>query len=56
METLLTGDALDVGIAFEEVRSPDIEGQTLLSEASRMVGNSHPYATRRPSRSARPAA
>jgi LysR family transcriptional regulator, cyn operon transcriptional activator len=48
METLLNDDALDVGIAFDEVRSPDIEGQTLLSESlALMVGKSHPYAKRR---------
>jgi LysR family transcriptional regulator, cyn operon transcriptional activator len=48
METLLNDDALDVGIAFDEVRSPDIEGETLLSESlALMVGKSHPYAKRR---------
>jgi LysR family transcriptional regulator, cyn operon transcriptional activator len=48
MERLLNDDALDVGIAFDEVRSPDIEGQTLLSESlALMVGKSHPYAKRR---------
>jgi LysR family cyn operon transcriptional activator len=47
MEILLNDDALDVGIAFDEVRSPDIEGQTLLSETfALMVGKSHPYAKR----------
>jgi LysR family transcriptional regulator, cyn operon transcriptional activator len=31
-----------------EVRSPDIEGETLLSESlALMVGKSHPYAKRR---------
>ena len=41
MEMLLNDDALDVGIAFDEVRSPDIEGQTLLSETfALMVGKS----------------
>lgn len=48
METLLNDDALDVGIGFDEVRSPDIEGETLLSESlALMVGKSHPYAKRR---------
>jgi LysR family transcriptional regulator, cyn operon transcriptional activator len=48
METLLNDDALDVGVAFDEVRSPDIEGETLLSESlALMVGKSHPYAKRR---------
>ena len=48
METLLNDDALDVGVAFDEVRSPDIEGETLLRESlALMVGKSHPYAKRR---------
>ena len=48
MEVLLNDDALDVGIAFDEVRSPDIEGLTLLHETfALMVGKSHPYAERR---------
>jgi LysR family transcriptional regulator, cyn operon transcriptional activator len=48
METLLNDDALDVGVAFDEVRSLDIEGETLLSESlALMVGKSHPYAKRR---------
>ena len=45
MEMLLNDDALDVGIAFDEVHSPDIEALTLLSESlALMVGKSHPYA------------
>lgn len=48
MEMLLNDDALDLGIAFDEVRSPDIERQALLSESlALMVGKSHPYAKRR---------
>jgi LysR family cyn operon transcriptional activator len=47
MVMLLNDDAVDVGIAFDEVSSPDIEGQTLLSESlALMVGKSHPYAKR----------
>ncbi len=45
MEMLLNDDALDLGIAFGEVRSPDIEALTLLRESlALMVGKSHPYA------------
>jgi LysR family cyn operon transcriptional activator len=48
MEALLNDDALDVGIAFGEVRSPDIETQRLLTESLvLMVGQSHPHANRR---------
>jgi LysR family transcriptional regulator, cyn operon transcriptional activator len=47
MEMLLNDDALDVGIGFDEVGSPDIEGQTLVRETfALMVGKSHPYAKR----------
>jgi LysR family cyn operon transcriptional activator len=48
IEILLNADALDVGIAFDEVRSPDIEEEKLLGESfALMVGNSHPCANRR---------
>ncbi|AET88608.1 MULTISPECIES: transcriptional regulator CynR [Caballeronia] len=45
MEALLNEDALDVGIAFSDTHSPDIETQALFVEALAMViGKSHPYA------------
>ena len=48
MEALLNEDALDIGIAFDETHTPDIETQTLFVEALAMVvGNAHPYAKRR---------
>ena len=48
IEMLLSDDLLDVGVAFDEVRSPDIEEEKLLGESfALMVGNSHPYANRR---------
>jgi LysR family transcriptional regulator, cyn operon transcriptional activator len=48
METLLSEDALDVGIAFEDTHAPDIETQVLFVEAlAVMVGKSHPYAKKR---------
>jgi len=48
MESLLSRDALDIGIAFEETNSPDIETQMLFVEALAMVtGESHPWAKRR---------
>ncbi|MGV2288091.1 transcriptional regulator CynR [Trinickia sp. YCB016] len=48
MEALLNEDALDVGIAFKDARSPDIEIEVLFVEALAMVvGKSHPYAKRR---------
>ena len=48
METLLNEDALDVGIAFNDTHSPDIETQVLFVEALAMeVGKSHPYAKKR---------
>lgn len=48
MEALLNEDALDVGIAFNDARSPDIETQVLFVEALAMVvGKSHPYAKKR---------
>jgi LysR family cyn operon transcriptional activator len=48
MEAMLNEDALDVGIAFDETHSPDIETQVLFVEALAMVvGKSHPYAKRR---------
>ncbi|MFL9899406.1 transcriptional regulator CynR [Paraburkholderia fungorum] len=48
MEALLNEDALDVGIAFDETQTPDIETQTLFVEALAMVvGRSHPHAKRR---------
>jgi LysR family transcriptional regulator, cyn operon transcriptional activator len=48
MEELLVDDELDVGIAFEEVRSPDIDSQPLLVETlALVVGANHPLAKRR---------
>lgn len=48
MEALLNTDELDVGIAFENTRSPDIEPEVLLVEAFELVvGKSHPRARRR---------
>jgi LysR family cyn operon transcriptional activator len=48
MEALLNEDALDVGIAFDDTNTPDIETQTLFVEALAMVvGKAHPYAKRR---------
>jgi LysR family cyn operon transcriptional activator len=48
MEALLNEDALDIGIAFDETHTPDIETQTLFVEALAMVvGNAHPYSKRR---------
>src|ERR1700761_1416986 len=48
MEALLNEDALDIGIAFDETHTPDIETQTLFVEALAMVvGISHPHAKRR---------
>lgn len=47
IESLVNLDELDVGIAFEGVRSPDIETQPLWVEAlSLVVGESHPHAGR----------
>ena len=48
MEALLNEDALDVGIAFSDTHSPDIETQVLFVEALAMVvGKSHPYAKKK---------
>jgi LysR family cyn operon transcriptional activator len=48
MEGMLNEDALDVGIAFDETHSPDIEAQVLFVEALAMVvGRSHPFAKKR---------
>lgn len=48
METLLKEDALDLGIGFDDTRSPDIETQVLFVEALAMVvGRSHPRAKKR---------
>lgn len=48
MEALLSEDALDVGIAFDDTNTPDIETQTLFVEALAMVvGKTHPHAKRR---------
>lgn len=48
METLLNEDALDVGIAFDETGSPDIEAVPLFVEAlAVVVGKAHPHAKRR---------
>jgi LysR family cyn operon transcriptional activator len=46
MEALLNEDLLDVGIAFDDTRTPDVETQVLFVEAlALMVGKSHPYAS-----------
>ncbi|KWE65077.1 transcriptional regulator [Burkholderia ubonensis] len=48
MEELLVDDELDAGIAFEEVRSQDIDAQRLLVETlALVVGRHHPLAKRR---------
>jgi LysR family transcriptional regulator, cyn operon transcriptional activator len=48
MEELLNDDQLDVGIAFDEVRSPDIEAEAFLTETlALVVGKAHPYAGKR---------
>jgi len=48
MEDLLNGDQLDVGIAFDEVKSPDIETQALLVETlALVVGHAHSFARKR---------
>lgn len=48
MEALLNDDELDVGIAFDEVHSPDIEARMLLMETlALVVGKKHPYARKR---------
>jgi LysR family cyn operon transcriptional activator len=48
METLLNEDALEVGIAFNDTQSPDVEAQVLFVEALAMVvGKSHPRAKKR---------
>jgi len=48
IELLLNADELDVGIAFDDTRSPDIEAQVLWVEAlALVVGKAHPHAKRR---------
>lgn len=48
MEALLSEDELDVGIAFNDVQSPDIEAQALFVEALAMVvGKTHSHAKTR---------
>jgi LysR family transcriptional regulator, cyn operon transcriptional activator len=48
METLLSKDELDLGIAFENTQSPDIETMALLVEGLELVvGKSHPHARKR---------
>ena len=48
IEALLADDALDVGIAFEDVQSTDIEVQTLLVETLALVVNRrHAFAKKR---------
>ena len=48
IEEQLNDDQLDVGIAFEDVRSSDIDAQPLLVETlALVVGKRHPYANRR---------
>ncbi|RQM44200.1 transcriptional regulator CynR [Paraburkholderia bannensis] len=48
MEALLNEDALDVGVAFNDTQSPEIDAQALFVEAlGIVVGKSHPYASKR---------
>ena len=48
MEELLQADELDVGIAFDEVHSQDIDSRPLLVETlALVVGRAHPLATAR---------
>jgi LysR family transcriptional regulator, cyn operon transcriptional activator len=48
METLLSKDELDLGIAFESTQSPDIETMVLFVEVLELVvGKSHPHARKR---------
>lgn len=48
IEAMLADDALDIGIAFEEVSHPDIESRPLLVETLAMVvGPLHPLASKR---------
>ena len=48
METLLSKDELDLGIAFESTQSPDIETMVLFVEGLELVvGKSHPQARKR---------
>jgi LysR family transcriptional regulator, cyn operon transcriptional activator len=48
IEALLNEDAVDVGIAFNDTYSPEIETQVLFVEAlAMMVGKSHPHAKKR---------
>jgi len=48
IETLLNDDQLDVGIAFRDAHSPDIETQVLLVETlALVVGKSHRHARKR---------
>jgi len=48
MEALLAEDMLDVGIAFDDTHSPDIEAHVLfIEQLALMVGQSHVHAGRR---------
>jgi LysR family transcriptional regulator, cyn operon transcriptional activator len=48
MEAMLSNDGLDMGIAFDDVRSPDIEATSLFVETlALVVGRAHPLARRR---------
>lgn len=48
MEALLNDDALDIAMAFDDTRAPEIETQALFVEALAMVvGKSHPRAQER---------
>lgn len=45
IEELLVNDALDVGVVFDEVHSPDIDAKPLLTEnLALVVANAHPLA------------
>ncbi|MFZ4833045.1 transcriptional regulator CynR [Rouxiella sp. Mn2063] len=47
IETLLVGDQLDLGIAFDPIHSPDVSATPLFTETlNLMVGGQHPLANR----------
>ncbi|CAG2146146.1 transcriptional regulator CynR [Cupriavidus plantarum] len=48
VEPLLADDAIDIGIAFDDIHLPEVEALSLFEEAlSLMVGIQHPHAKRR---------
>lgn len=53
IEAELGSDAVDLGVAFADVRADEIESETLFEETlSLVVGEDHPYASRRTAPSA----